>query len=77
MTLHKLKPITKPGEGRGSNKQKYLSHERFLEERYEISTGLKGSKRLDDESYEDYKLRLKAEKGLLKEYLRGVWLDKK
>lgn len=74
MTLRPLKPITKPGEGKGSNKQRYLTRERFLEERYKISTALKGSKRLDDESYEDYKLRLKAENSLLKEYLRGVWL---
>jgi hypothetical protein len=66
------KPITKPGEGK--QREKYLSQERYLEERYQISVGLKGPKRLEDEEFEDYKLRMKAENGLLHEYLRGVWM---
>jgi|TARA_Y100000310_G_scaffold80623_1_gene77332 hypothetical protein len=66
------KPITKPGEGK--ERQKYLTEERYLEERYKISLGLKGPKRLEGEEFEDYKLRMKAENGLLKEYLRGVWM---
>jgi hypothetical protein len=66
------KPITKPGEGK--QRQKYLTEERYLEERYQISFGLKGSKRLENESYEDFKTRRKAENGLLREYLRGVWV---
>ena len=66
------KPITKPGEGK--QRQKHLSHERYLEEEYQISLALKGPKRLEDEEFEDYKLRMKAENGLLKEYLRGVWM---
>ena len=68
------KPITKPGEGK--ERQKYVSQERYLEERYQISVGLKGPKRLEGEEFEDYKLRMKAENGLLKEYLRGVWVKK-
>ena len=28
----------------------------------------------EGESFEDYKVRRKAENGLLKEYLRGVWV---
>jgi hypothetical protein len=68
------KPITKPGEGKRAQRQKYLSNERYLEERYQISFALKGPKRLEDEKFEDYKLRMKAENGLLKEYLRGVWI---
>ena len=68
------KPITKPGEGK--ERQKYLTEERYLEERYKISVGLKGPKRLEGEKFEDYKLRMKAENGLLKEYLRGVWVKK-
>jgi hypothetical protein len=68
------KPITKPGEGK--QRQKYLTEERYLEERYQISVGLKGPKRLEGEEFEDYKLRMKAENGLLKEYLRGVWIKK-
>ena len=68
------KPITKPGEGK--QREKYLSQERYLEERYQITVGLKGPKRLEGEEFEDYKLRMKAENGLLKEYLRGVWVKK-
>ena len=53
-------------------KQQYLSQERYLEERYQISVGLKGPKRLEGESYKDFRVRRKAENGLLKEYSRGV-----
>ena len=72
MSTHPVKPITKPGEGK--QRQKHLSYERYLEERYQISLALKGPKRLEDEEFEDYKLRMKAENGLLHEYLRGVWI---
>ena len=72
MTLKPLKPITKPGEGK--RRQKYVTQERYLEERYKISQGLQGPQRLEGESYEDYKTRRKVENGLLKEYLRGVWV---
>ena len=72
MSMLPRKPITKPGEGK--QRQKHLSHERYLEEEYQISLALKGPKRLEDEEFEDYKLRMKAENGLLKEYLRGVWI---
>ena len=72
MSMLPRKPITKPGEGK--ERQKYLTEERYLEERYKISVGLKGPKRLEGEKFEDYKLRMKAENGLLKEYLRGVWV---
>ena len=74
MTMLPRKPITKPGEGK--QRQKYISEERYLEERYQISLGLKGPKRLEDESFEDFHVRRKAENGLLKEYLRGVWVKK-
>ena len=72
MTMLPRKPITKPGEGK--QRQKHLSHERYLEEEYQISLALKGPKRFEDEEFEDYKLRMKVENGLLKEYLRGVWM---
>ena len=72
MSMLPRKPITKPGEGK--QRQKYISEERYLEERYEISFGLKGPKRLEGESFEDFHTRRKAENGLLKEYLRGVWV---
>ena len=74
MSTHPMKPITKPGEGK--ERQKYVTQERYLEERYQISLGLKGPKRLEDESFEDFQTRRKAENGLLKEYLRGVWVKK-
>ena len=72
MTMLPQKPITKPGEGK--QRQKYLSQERYLEDRYQISLALKGPKRLEGESYEDFCIRRKAENGLLHEYLRGVWI---
>ena len=72
MSMLPRKPITKPGEGK--QRQKHVSQERYLEERYQISVGLKGPKRLEGESYEDFCIRRKAENGLLKEYLRGVWV---
>ena len=74
MSLKPMKPITKPGEGKP--RQKYLTQEKYLEERYQISTGLQGPKRLEGEDFEEYKIRRKAENGLLKEYLRGVWVKK-
>ncbi len=72
MSTHPRKPITKPGEGK--QRQKYVSQERYLEERYQISLGLRGPKRLEGESFEDFHTRRRAENGLLKEYLRGVWV---
>jgi len=72
MSMLPRKPITKPGEGK--ERQKYISQERYLEERYQISAGLRGPKRLEGESFEDFQTRRKAENGLLKEYLRGVWV---
>ena len=74
MSTHPIKPITKPGEGNRTQQQKYLSQDRYLEERYKISVGVKGAKRLDGESFEDFQTRRKAENGLLREYLRGVWV---
>ena len=72
MSMLPRKPITKPGEGK--ERQKYVSQERYLEERYQISAGLRGPKRLEGESFEDFHTRRKAENGLLREYLRGVWV---
>ena len=74
MSTKPMKPITKPGEGKP--RQKYLTQELYLQERYQISLGLKGPKRLEGESFEDFHMRRKAENGLLKDYLRGVWIKK-
>tara|TARA_Y100001937_G_C6985060_1_gene269535 strand:- start:230 stop:409 length:180 start_codon:yes stop_codon:yes gene_type:complete len=40
-----------------------------------ISSILKGDARLENESYEEFKLRRKAEKILLKKYLKGTPTD--
>ena len=74
MSMLPRKPITKPGEGK--QRQKHVTQERYLKERYQISVGLKGPKRLEGESYEDFCIRRKAENGLLHEYLRGVWIKR-
>jgi hypothetical protein len=75
MNMLAKKPITKPGEGK--QRQKQVSQEQYLEERYKISLGLKGPKRLENESHEEFQTRRKAENGLLKEYRRGVWVKNK
>lgn len=41
------------------------------EERFKVSTMLQGAKRLENESYEDYKERRKVENILVKQYLKG------
>ena len=74
MSMLPRKPITKPGEGK--ERQKYVSQEQNLEERYQISLGLRGPKRLEGESFEVFHTRRRAENGLLREYLRGVWVKK-
>ena len=66
------KPITKPGEGK--QRQKHVTQDLYLEERYQISLTQKGPKRLEGESFEKFQIRRKAENGLLHEYLRGVWM---
>ena len=38
-----------------------------------VSDMIKGPKRLEDESYEDYKLRQKVENGLVKDRLAGLY----
>mgnify|MGYP003112448822 FL=1 len=40
--------------------------------RRKVSTLLKGEKRLENESFEEFKLRRKAEKLLVKQYLKGT-----
>ena len=49
MSMLPRKPITKPGEGKRAQRQKHLSYERYLDERYQISLALKGPKRLEGE----------------------------
>ena len=35
-----------------------------------------GSKRLEDESFEDYKMRMKVEKHLVRDYLKGYIIER-
>jgi|TARA_R100000030_G_scaffold91114_1_gene76054 hypothetical protein len=42
------------------------------EKRFKVSDMLQGPKRLENESYEDYKERRKVEKVLVKQYLKGT-----
>ena len=51
---------------------KYPTTKSYLDERYKVSTVFQGPKRLEDETYEDYKERIKVERSLLDDYLRGV-----
>ena len=44
---------------------------------FKVSEILKGAKRLEDESYEDYKIRRKAENGLVRDYLKGRFIPNK
>jgi|TARA_R100000664_G_C2731037_1_gene121606 hypothetical protein len=43
--------------------------------RVQVSELLKGDKRLEGESFNEYKTRLKVEKQLVKDYLRGYIIE--
>ena len=45
-----------------------------MKKRLVIGKLLKGDKRLDGETFVEYKERMKLEKSLLKDYLSGVWV---
>tara|TARA_Y100001938_G_C7750572_1_gene263723 strand:- start:56 stop:259 length:204 start_codon:yes stop_codon:yes gene_type:complete len=44
--------------------------------RIQVSEMLKGPKRLEGESFEDYKLRMKVEKKLTRDYLKGYLIER-
>ena len=44
---------------------------------FKVSEVLKGDIRLDGESYDDFKIRRKAEKGLVRDYLKGKFIPNK
>ena len=44
--------------------------------RVRVSTIIKGDKRLEGESYEDYKLRRKVEKKMVRDYLKGYFVER-
>ena len=46
----------------------------IMKKRLEIGKLLKGDKRLEGETFVEYKERMKLEKSLLKDYLSGVWV---
>ena len=45
-----------------------------MKKRLQIGKLLKGDKRLEGETFVEYKERLKLEKSLLRDYLQGVWV---
>ena len=44
--------------------------------RVQVSEIIKGDARLKDESYEDYKLRRKIEKKMVRDYLKGYIIER-
>ncbi len=44
--------------------------------RVRVSEVIKGDKRLEGESYEDYKLRRKVEKKMARDYLKGYLIER-
>jgi len=46
----------------------------MMKKRLEIGKLLKGDKRLEGETFVEYKERLKLEKSLLRDYLKGVYI---
>ena len=44
--------------------------------RIKVSDMLQGDKRLDGESFEDYKTRIKVEKKLVRDYLKGYLIER-
>ena len=46
----------------------------IMKKRLVIGKLLKGDKRLEGETFVEYKERMKLEKSLLKDYLFGVWV---
>jgi|TARA_B100001758_G_C18373700_1_gene592988 hypothetical protein len=47
----------------------------LFKERIKISEMIKGPKRLEGESVEDYQIRRSSEKALVKDYLAGVMIS--
>jgi|TARA_R110000824_G_scaffold347164_1_gene533964 hypothetical protein len=47
----------------------------MMKKRLEIGKLLKGDKRLDGETFEDYKQRRKLEKSLLRDYGKGIYIS--
>ena len=44
--------------------------------RIKVSDMLQGAKRLEGESFEDYKMRMKVEKQLTRDYLKGYLIER-
>lgn len=55
--------------------QKMSKANKVKKERFKVSTMLHGPKRLENESYEDFKERQRVENILVKEYLKGAFID--
>jgi hypothetical protein len=53
-----------------------FSKEKKEPKRVTVSPKLKGDTRLENETYEDYKIRRKEERILLEQYLKGTLYEK-
>ena len=53
-----------------------FSKDKKKPKRVKVSPKLKGDTRLENESYEDYKIRRKEERILLEQYLKGTLYEK-
>jgi|TARA_B100001094_G_C17592626_1_gene512706 hypothetical protein len=53
-----------------------FSKDKKKPKRVTVSPKLKGDTRLENESYEDYKIRRKEERILLEQYLKGTLYEK-
>jgi|TARA_A100001037_G_scaffold228696_1_gene206781 hypothetical protein len=45
--------------------------------RLRVSDMIQGAERLEDESYEDYKVRMKVENKMVRDYLKGYIIERK
>ncbi len=45
--------------------------------RLRVSDMIQGAERLEDESYEDYKMRMKVENKMVRDYLKGYIIERK
>jgi hypothetical protein len=76
MKIHQKEKGQKMSKLNNEKKGKVMSKtNKEKKERFKISSMLHGPKRLEKESFEDYKERQQVENILVKEYLKGTMID--
>ena len=63
------------GVGKDAKPVKFLARN-DEDPRIQVSQILKGPKRLEGESFEDYKMRMKVEKKMTRDYLKGYLIER-